>query len=214
MGKTVMAKNVDLEDDTLIESIREGDHDSMDYILKKYRSLVRLKAGKYFFKGGDREDIIQEGMIGLYKAIRDYRKQKAISFRSFAELCITRQIITAVKTATRQKHIPLNSSISLDKPIYEDEPNLTLLEVIPETIALDPIGIIIKKEESNQFSFVIRNKLTYLERRVLALYLAGQSYAEISDVLGIPRKSIDNALQRIKKKLEKIRMLGKEYITS
>lgn len=153
--------------------------------------------------GADREDIVQEGMIGLFKAIRDYKEDKLSSFKAFAELCITRQIITAIKTATRQKHIPLNSYVSLDKPIYDEESDRTLLDVISEAKVTDPEEMIISQEEYTDIESKISELLSDLERKVLSLYLDGRSYQEISEQLNRHVKSIDNALQRVKRKLER-----------
>ena len=146
--------------------------------------------------GADREDIVQEGMIGLFKAIRDYKEDKLSSFKAFAELCITRQIITAIKTATRQKHIPLNSYVSLDKPIYDEESDRTLLDVISEAKVTDPEEMIISQEEYTDIESKISELLSDLERKVLSLYLDGRSYQEISEQLNRHVKSIDNALQK------------------
>ncbi len=156
-----------------------------------------------FLVGADREDIVQEGMIGLFKAIRDYKEDKLSSFKAFAELCITRQIITAIKTATRQKHIPLNSYVSLDKPIYDEESDRTLLDVISEAKVTDPEEMIISQEEYTDIESKISELLSDLERKVLSLYLDGRSYQEISEQLNRHVKSIDNALQRVKRKLER-----------
>ncbi|WP_425451951.1 RNA polymerase sporulation sigma factor SigH [Bacillus taeanensis] len=180
---------------------RNGDGESLDYLLNKYQSLVRGKARSYFLIGADKEDIIQEGMIGLYKAIRDFREEKVTSFKSFAELCITRQIITAIKTATRQKHVPLNSSISLDKPINNIDSNATLMDLIPGEKIMNPETLLINQEKAGDMELKIAKLLSDLERGVLALYMDGLSYQEISEELSIPVKSIDNALQRIKRKL-------------
>lgn len=176
---------------------------AQEYLLNKYRNFVRAKARSYFLIGAEREDIIQEGMIGLYKAIRDFRADKLSSFRAFAELCVTRQIITAIKTATRQKHIPLNSYISLNKPIYEEDSDRTLLDVLSGTKVSDPEDLIISREEFLTIEEKMNQILSDLEWKVLMSYLDGKSYQEIADELGRHVKSIDNALQRIKRKLEK-----------
>jgi len=162
-----------------------------------------VKARSYFLIGADKEDIVQEGMIGLYKAIRDFKEDKLSSFKAFAELCITRQIITAIKTATRQKHIPLNSYVSLDKPIYDEESDRTLMDVISGAKILDPEELLINREKLNNIEEKVMELLSDLERKVLALYLDGRSYQEISDELDRHVKSIDNALQRVKRKLER-----------
>ncbi|GFR38868.1 RNA polymerase sigma-H factor [Insulibacter thermoxylanivorax] len=192
-----------LADEELVESVREGDSEALEYLINKYRNFVRAKARSYFLVGADREDIIQEGMIGLYKSIRDYRGDKLTSFKAFAELCITRQIITAIKTATRQKHIPLNSYVSLDKPIYDEDSDRTLLDVIGGSRVQDPEELMINKEEFSGLEDKMSEVLSDLERKVLMLYLDGRSYQEISEDLDRHVKSIDNALQRVKRKLER-----------
>ncbi|MGO4901048.1 RNA polymerase sporulation sigma factor SigH [Bacillus sp. GM2] len=192
-----------LEDEQVIEMVHVGDSDALDYLITKYRNFVRAKARSYFLIGADREDIVQEGMIGLYKSIRDFREDKLTSFKPFAELCITRQIITAIKTATRQKHIPLNSYVSLDKPIYDEESDRTLLDVISGAKVMNPEELIINQEEFDDIELKMGELLSDLERKVLALYLDGRSYQEISEELNRHVKSIDNALQRVKRKLEK-----------
>ncbi|WP_026314574.1 RNA polymerase sporulation sigma factor SigH [Heyndrickxia acidiproducens] len=192
-----------VKDEELVEWIHTGESEALDYLIQKYRNFVRAKARSYFLIGADREDIVQEGMIGLYKAIRDYREGKLTSFKAFAELCITRQIITAIKTATRQKHIPLNSYISLDKPIYDEESDRTLMDVITGAKISNPEELILIREKYMRIEDKISELLSDLERRVLALYLDGQSYQEISEELNRHVKSIDNALQRVKKKLER-----------
>lgn len=192
----------ELSDEDVIAIIHEGSADALDFLIKKYRSFVWLKGRSYFLIGGDREDVVQEGMIGLYKAIRDYKPDKRSSFKGFAELCITRQIITAIKTATRQKHIPLNSSISLDRPVYMEESERTLLDVLAGPSLEDPEDLMIHKENFDHMEIEMQKVLSRLERQVLALYLDGQTYQEISTRLNRQVKSVDNALQRIKKKLE------------
>lgn len=198
----------DQSDEQLISNIHQGNADALDFLITKYQSFVRLKARSYFMMGGDREDIIQEGMIGLYKAIRDFREDRLSSFKAFAELCITRQIITAIKTATRQKHIPLNTSVSLDKPVYDEESDRTLLDMLTGPSLDDPEDLMIHKEDFNQMEDEMNKVLSGLEKQVLALYLEGQSYQEISDELNRQVKSVDNALQRIKRKLERFMQVG------
>ena len=176
---------------------------ALEYLLNKYKNFVRTKARSYFLIGADHEDIVQEGMIGLYKAIRDYRAEKLSSFRAFAELCVTRQIITAIKTATRQKHIPLNSYISLNKPIYEEDRDRTLLDVITEEGMSNPEEMIIDREDLSMIEGKIGQMLSDLEKDVLVRYMEGKSYVEIADEMHRHVKSIDNALQRIKRKLLK-----------
>ncbi|NLV75770.1 MAG: RNA polymerase sporulation sigma factor SigH [Tissierellia bacterium] len=193
----------DMEDEDVVDKARSGDPLALDYLMTKYKNFVRLKARSYFLIGADREDIIQEGMIGLYKAIRDYDRDKLTSFKAFAELCITRQIITAIKTATRQKHIPLNSYISLNKPIYDEESDRTLLDVISGAKITDPEELIISSEELYSMENQMVELLSDLEWEVLMAYLDGKSYQEIANELDRHVKSIDNALQRVKRKLER-----------
>ncbi len=190
-------------DEEIVLSAREGNLTSLEYIINKYKNFVRAKARSYFLIGADKEDIVQEGMIGLYKAIRDFRNDKLSSFRAFAELCITRQIITAIKTATRQKHIPLNSYVSLNKPIYDEESDRTLLDILTATKITDPEELIISREELVSIEAKIGEILSDLELEVLMSYLQGKSYQEIACDLDRHVKSIDNALQRVKRKLEK-----------
>lgn len=190
-------------DEDIVVAVRAGNSDALEYLINKYKNFVRAKARSYFLIGADREDIVQEGMIGLYKSIRDFRGDKLSSFKAFAELCITRQIITAIKTATRQKHIPLNSYVSLDKPIYDEDSDRTLLDVICGSRVSDPEELIINQEEFSGLEDKMGEILSDLERRVLMLYLDGRSYQEIAVDLDRHVKSIDNALQRVKRKLEK-----------
>ena len=181
----------------------KGDKIALEYIIKKYKNFVKAKAKSYFLIGADKEDIIQEGMIGLYKAVRDFDASKTNSFKGFADICITRQIITAIKTATRQKHIPLNSYISLNKPVYDEESERTLLDIIATSIVTDPEELIISKEELKHIESKMKELLSELELQVVEYYLNGKSYQYIADKLQRDVKSIDNALQRVKRKLEK-----------
>ena len=190
-------------DEEIVVEAKMGDNLAQDYLINKYENFVKSKAKSYFLVGADKEDIIQEGMIGLYKAIRDYKTDKLTSFKAFAELCITRQIITAIKTATRQKHIPLNTYVSLNKPIYEEESERTLLDVISELKISDPEEMVISKEEMSHIEKEMEKVLSDLEMEVLMSYLDGKSYQEIACDLDRHAKSIDNALQRVKRKLEK-----------
>lgn len=190
-------------DEELVEQVHLGNTNALDYLITKYRLFVKVKARSYFLIGADKEDIIQEGMIGLYKAIRDFKGEKLASFRAFAELCITRQIITAIKTATRQKHIPLNSYVSLDKPIYDEDSERTLMDVITSPLSDNPEHLMINREEYSRLEGQMSEVLSELEQQVLVLYLEGRSYNEISSLLKRSTKSIDNALQRIKRKLER-----------
>ena len=190
-------------DEDIVEDARKGNIKALEYVIDKYKNFVRAKARTYFLIGADREDIIQEGMIGLYKAIRDYREDKLSSFRAFADLCITRQIITAIKTATRQKHIPLNSYISLNRPIFDEESDRTLLDIISEEKMYDPEEMMINREEVSDIGLKMEEILSRLEWKVLSSYLEGKSYNEIAEDLDRHVKSIDNALQRVKRKIEK-----------
>ncbi|MBR6029828.1 MAG: RNA polymerase sporulation sigma factor SigH [Clostridia bacterium] len=192
-----------MTDEEVVALCHAGDRIAEEYLLNKYKNFVRSKARSYFLIGADHEDIVQEGMIGLYKAIRDFKPDKLAYFRAFAELCITRQIITAIKTATRQKHIPLNSYVSLNKPLYDDESERTLLDVIIESTAANPEDLIISQEDLHSINGRINEVLSDLELDVLQEYLDGKSYQEIAESLGRHVKSIDNALQRVKRKLEK-----------
>ena len=201
----------ELSDEELVEQVHLGNTNALDYLITKYRLFVKVKARSYFLIGADKEDIIQEGMIGLYKAIRDFRGDKLASFRAFAELCITRQIITAIKTATRQKHIPLNSYVSLDKPMYDEDSERTLMDVITSTISDNPEHLMINREEYSRLEGQMSEVLSELEQQVLVLYLEGRSYNEISSLLNRSTKSIDNALQRIKRKLERHLEVGELF---
>jgi len=190
-------------DESVVKLAQSADGLALEYLLNKYKNFVRSKARSYFLIGADHEDIVQEGMIGLYKAIRDFKPEKLSSFRAFAELCVTRQIITAIKTATRQKHIPLNSYVSLNKPLYDEESDRTLLDVISEDVPSDPETMLIDREDLSFIEGRIGEMLSDLEKRVLVLYMDGKSYVEISEEMGRHVKSVDNALQRIKRKLLK-----------
>jgi RNA polymerase sporulation-specific sigma factor len=199
------ARFADMPDEDIVGlSTTENNVLAQEYLLHQYRNFVRGKARSYFLIGAEREDIIQEGMIGLYKAIRDFRQDKQTSFRSFAELCVTRQIITAIKTATRQKHIPLNSYVSLNKPIYEQDSDRTLLDVISSrTKVVNPEEMIIRREEFIEIKNKMNMILSDLEWEVFMNYLDGKSYQETARELHRHIKSIDNALQRVKRKVEK-----------
>ncbi len=196
-------------DEEVVKLSKSGDEFATEYLINKYKNFVRVKAKSYFLVGADREDIIQEGMIGLYKAIRDFRADKLSSFRAFAELCITRQIITAIKTATRQKHIPLNSYISLNKPIYDEDSDRTMLDILSGTKITDPEEVFISHELSDDLREKIQENLSELESQVLLSYLEGKSYQEMAKELNRHVKSIDNALQRVKRKIEKT--LGEKH---
>ena len=200
-----------LEDEAVVDLCHQGNTMAEEYLLNKYKNFVRSKARSYFLIGADHEDIVQEGMIGLYKAIRDFRADRQASFRAFAELCITRQIITAIKTATRQKHIPLNSYVSLNKPIYDEDSDRTLMDVIVEGHATNPEELLISQEDLNSINHHLESMLSDLEREALSAYLDGKSYQEIAAQTGTHAKSIDNALQRVKRKL--VRYLEQQQAT-
>ena len=196
-----MIKYENMTDNELVVLANDGDDIAMEVLIARYKNFVRAKTRSYFLIGADRDDIIQEGMLGLFKAIRDFDATKNNAFRTFAELCVTRQIITAVKTATRLKHTPLNNYVSFNKPVYEDETEKTLLEILNNRLELDPEEIIINKEKLAETEEKIKNSLSKFENTVLTLYLQGKNYQEIAIALEKPAKSIDNALQRIKKKI-------------
>jgi len=190
-------------DEEIVAEAKKGNVRAQEYLINKYEGFVKAKAKSYFLIGADREDIYQEGMIGLYKAIRDFKADKLSSFKAFAELCVTRQIITAIKTATRQKHIPLNTYISLNKPIYDEESDRTLMDILSEAKVADPEELIISREEMVYIQNEMEEVLSALEMEVLMSYIDGKSYQEIACDLDRHAKSIDNALQRVKRKLEK-----------
>lgn len=202
-AETMDRRFASLTDEEIVDLAHNNDTEAVEYLLGKYKNFVRSKARSYFLIGADHEDIVQEGMIGLFKAIRDYQPERLSSFRAFAELCITRQIITAIKTATRQKHVPLNSYVSLNKPIYDEESDRTLMDVIVEGRAQNPEELIIGRENLMSIRDRAEQVLSPLEQDVLNSYLDGKSYQEIAAKLGRHVKSIDNALQRVKRKLEK-----------
>lgn len=197
-------------DEELIARVRDGDDQALVDLLERYRRFARAKGRSYFLVGGDREDVIQEGMIGLYKAIRDYDPGYEASFRSFADLCITRQILSAVKAATRQKHTPLNAYVSLDRPESADS-SRSVSETIVITDEEDPLRRIVEGDELDQLREIVDEVLSGLETKVLDLYVAGCSYQEIADSLGRQVKSVDNALQRVKRKLEQ-RLIERESL--
>jgi len=196
-------------DEEIVIEAKAGNTRAQEFLISKYENFVKAKSKSYFLIGADKEDIYQEGMIGLYKAIRDFNPEKLTSFKAFAELCITRQIITAIKTATRQKHIPLNTYVSLNKPIYEEESDRTLIDVLSELKITDPEELIIGKEQIKYIENEMSKVLSDLEMEVLQSYLDGKSYQEIASDLDRQAKSIDNALQRVKRKLEKCLYSGK-----
>jgi RNA polymerase sporulation-specific sigma factor len=193
----------ELEDLQLVIRARNGDTRSMDVLIRRYTGFVRLKASSYFLAGGDSEDLIQEGLIGLYKAVRDFRSDKETSFRSFAELCITRQIITAIKTATRFKHAPLNTYVSFSQTPagQESEGDCTLGDALPGPSVDEPSVCVISTEELQSLVFCLGTGLSKLEADALRLYLEGSSYEEMAAELAVDTKTIDNALQRVKRKI-------------
>lgn len=190
----------DIPDETLIAQAKAGNPIAMDRLLVKYRPLVHIRARQYFLMGADREDLIQEGMIGLYKSVRDFVSGKS-SFRSFAEICVNRQLITAIKAASRLKHTPLNSSVSLNKPLSQEDDRRTLIDVLPSAYVSDPVEIILNKDFSDDIKIRIFESLSPLEAASLRLHLQDESYAEIAIHLNRTLKSIDNALQRSKRKI-------------
>jgi len=192
-----------VEDSFLIALAKQGNADAYHRLVRRYYGFVRLKASSYFLAGGDADDLIQEGLVGLYKAIRDYRSDRESSFRNFAELCITRQIITAVKTATRNKHTPLNQYVSFASTPSGDsgENDSTLDEMLPGSSVHDPVNQVISSEELRALVACLSTALSDLESRVLALYLDGHSYEEVGRRLGCDCKTVDNALQRVKRKV-------------
>ncbi len=192
-----------LTDEQIVRIGQTGDEKAVEFLLEKYKYFVRSKARGYFLIGADHEDIVQEGMIGLYKAVRDYKEERQSSFRAFAELCITRQIITAIKMATRQKHIPLNSYVSLNRPVYDEDSDRTLLDTIAKAEQANPEELFISREDMQVIEDRLGKALSPLEKRVLMLYMEGKSYQQISEVLGRHAKCIDNALQRVKRKLSR-----------
>lgn len=195
---------VESADYALVQAYRRGNHAALDALMLRYHQFVRLKASSYFLAGGDAEDLIQEGMVGLYKAVRDYRDDRLASFRSFAELCITRQIITAIKTATRQKHVPLNGYVSFSQSPNDssDDGDCSLADVLPGPSAHDPVNQVISSEEVDSLTGCLTTTLSALEGSVLRLYLHGLSYEGIAQRLGCDCKTVDNALQRIKRKVD------------
>lgn len=195
--------DIQKKDEELITLAKAGDKDALECLLKKYKDLVDMKVSKYFIIGAEREDIVQEGMIGLYKAVKNFNEEKENSFKSFANLCIERQLITAIKTSNRQKHIPLNSSISLNSNAYDNEGDAELMEMLDTNTAEDPLDTITKKEYYKTIETRIDENLSDFEKQVLTRYARGESYVNIAKKLEAPVKSIDNAIQRIRKKANK-----------
>lgn len=199
------SKYQNLEDEQIIEQIKQGDEEALSYILEKYKDLVNVKVSKYFIIGAEKEDTVQEGMIGLFKAIKNYNAEKQNSFKSFANICIERQLITAIKTSNRQKHQPLNSYLSLNTAAYEnnDDDSVELLETFNSKTIEDPLETIMKQEQYNEVETAVNKNLSKFEQKVLSRFLNGESYTVIAKKLNTPVKSIDNAIQRIRKKATK-----------
>ena len=205
-GELAYSLNNDLKNKTdaeLVICARDGNETALEILLDKYKELVNMKVGKYFIIGAEREDIIQEGMIGLYKAVKNFEADKQNSFKSFANLCIERQLITAIKTSNRQKHIPLNSSLSLNTTVYDSEDDVSLIEFFNSNTVEDPLDTITKKEYYKLIENKIDEHLSSFEKQVLRRFAAGDSYVKIAEKLDAPVKSIDNAIQRIRKKANK-----------
>ncbi len=195
-------------DEELISLIKKGNEQALDFLIHRYQELVHMKVGKYFIVGAEKEDIMQEGMIGLFKAIKSFDPEKQNSFKTFANLCIERQLITAIKTSNRQKHIPLNSYLSLNATAYDDDDDSVVLDTFNANIMEDPLDMITKKEYYNSVENAIDKALSNFEKQVLQKYMQGDSYVKIAEDLDAPVKSIDNAIQRIRKKA--IKNIGQE----
>lgn len=204
---------VEVQDRLLVNRFRAGDVTALDRIIERYRGFVRLKASTYFIAGGESEDLIQEGLLGLFKAVRDYRFDREASFRSFAELCVERQMITAIKTAARKKHNPLNTCVSFShtRAGAGSDREVTLAEVLPTDPALDPVNQAISSEELRSLIGCLSEELSSLESAVLAMYMEGRSYDEIAERLGRDQKAVDNALQRVKRKVA-IHLQGRDVV--
>ncbi len=205
-GELAYSLNGDLKNKTdaeLVTYAKEGNEQALEILLNKYKELVNMKVSKYFIIGAEKEDIIQEGMIGLYKAVKNFEADKQNSFKSFANLCIERQLITAIKTSNRQKHIPLNSSLSLNNAVYDNDDDVSLMELFNSKTAEDPLDTITKKEYYKLVGNKIDENLSDFEKQVLSRFAAGDSYVKIAEKLDAPVKSIDNAIQRIRKKANK-----------
>ena len=200
-----MVRYEEMSDEALVVALRGGDGDAQDFLLDKYKAFVRAKSRAYFLVGADRDDIIQEGMIGLYKAMQDYDPQKASGFRTFASLCVTRQIQTAVKLATRQKHRPLNTYVSLNMPTSDEHTRCPFFEALPAPSRDNPEETLLSREGKQGIEAHIGANLSAFECRVLARYLRGDSYAAIATTERCAPKSVDNALQRVRRKIERVR---------
>lgn len=190
-------------DEEILTQIKTGNKEALEYLMEKYKDMVNAKVSKYFIVGAEKEDIVQEGLIGLFKAIKNFDAKKQNSFKSFANLCIERQLITAIKTSNRQKHIPLNSSLSLNNTVYDENDDTSFLEILDANLIEDPLDTITKKEYYKFVEGKIDQELSDFEKKVLYRYAQGESYVDIADKLDTPVKSIDNAIQRIRKKASK-----------
>lgn len=193
----------EMSDEELISVIKSDNREALDFLLNKYKDLVYMKVSKYFIIGAERDDIVQEGMIGLYKAIKSFKEDKHNSFKTFANMCIERQLITAIKTSNRQKHMPLNSYLSLNTSAYDEEEDQTLMDIINNNTVEDPLDTITKKEYYQTVEDSIDKSLSNFEKQVLKKFIKGDSYVKIAEELESPVKSVDNAIQRIRKKAMK-----------
>lgn len=192
-----------LTDEEIISQIKQGDESALGYLLEKYRELVNVKVGKYFIIGAEREDVVQEGMIGLFKAIKDFNPEKQNTFKSFANICVERQLITAIKSSNRQKHMPLNSYLSLNTAAYDnnnDENSVELIDTFDSKTVEDPLETIMKEEYYNEVQDAVNKSLSKFEKQVLDRFIKGESYVVIAEKLDSPVKSVDNAIQRIRRK--------------
>ncbi len=196
---------LNMPDEQVVQVIQSGDNTALNYMMHKYNDLVNMKASKFFMAGAERDDIIQEGLIGLYKATKSFNVEKQNSFKTFANLCIERQLITALKTSNRQKNIPLNSAFSLNQSAYDENEDVEVVEVLDTKTAEDPLDTITKKEYYSSIENKIDESLSDFERQVLHYYKQGKSYALIAEKLGTKVKSVDTAIQRIRKKANKIK---------
>lgn len=196
---------LNMPDEQVVQVIQAGDNTALNYMMHKYNDLVNMKASKFFMAGAERDDVIQEGLIGLYKATKSFNAEKQNSFKTFANLCIERQLITALKTSNRQKNIPLNSAFSLNQSAYDENEDVEVVEVLDTKTAEDPLDTITKKEYYSSIENKIDESLSDFERQVLHYYKQGKSYALIAEKLGAKVKSVDTAIQRIRKKANKIK---------
>ena len=208
---TYKAEYNEKTDEELVKMIKNGNQEPLEYLLNKYKDLVNAKVSKYFIIGAEREDMIQEGLIGLFKAVRNFDPDKQNSFSSFANLCVKRQMITAIKTSNRQKHIPLNSSVSLNNAVYDEDDDTSFMDVLNANTVEDPLDTITKKEYYKFIEGKIDKELSEFEKKVLYRLARGESYVSIADKLDAPVKSIDNAIQRIRKKATRNMIIGEGY---